>query len=110
MGLKFGRRVRNVWEVIEYGKYKLISEWSPSDDSFQSSFDGSILLDRIAPKLGKRKSELVREVTRREKLLGNMAESGKRSQKDVAETIMGYYGSGPVTGEGEKEVKHLWFP
>jgi len=39
-----------------------------------------------------------------------MAESGKRSQKDVAETIMEYYGSGPTTGEGDKEVKQLWFP
>jgi flagellar protein FlaI len=110
MGLKFGRRVRNVWEIAEYGKYKLISEWSPTDDSFQSSFEGSILLDRIAPKLGKKKRELLEEITRREKVLGNMAKSGKRGQKDVAETIMKYYGSRPMTGDEEKEVKNLWFP
>jgi len=39
-----------------------------------------------------------------------MAKSGKRSQKDVAETIMKYYGSRPTTGDEEKEVKNLWFP
>ncbi|MFQ6094807.1 MAG: type II/IV secretion system ATPase subunit [Candidatus Bathyarchaeia archaeon] len=107
MGLKFGRRVRKIWEIIEYGKYKIISDWSPSDDSFRSNFENSFLLDRIASKLGKGKEKLLQEIRRREEFLKNLVKSGKRSQKDVGEAVMKYYGSRSDIYDGKEEATDL---
>jgi len=93
MGLKFGRRVRNIWEIVDHGKYNLISEWSPIDDTFHSDLEESFLLDRIASRLGKEKKYLMLEIQRRGEILERMADAGKRSQKAVNEAIMRYYNS-----------------
>ena len=109
-GLKFGRRVRKIWEIVEYGKYKTISEWSPSDDSFESSFENSVLLDRIASKLGKKKEELLQEILRRERFLKNMVRSGKRGQKYVAQSIMKYHNFLQLASNEKEEVTRLRTP
>jgi flagellar protein FlaI len=91
MGLTFGRRVRNVWEIIEYGKYNLITEWDPVEDIFHTKFEKSFLLDQIAKKKGLNKNDLLEEIKRREQVLNEVLKSGKRSQKDVTDAITDYY-------------------
>jgi flagellar protein FlaI len=91
MDLTFGRRARNVWEIIEYGKYNLISEWSPTEDTFHTYLDRSCLLEQIAIKKGISKEDLLAEIKRREKVLRDVSESGKRSQRDVTQAITEYY-------------------
>jgi flagellar protein FlaI len=93
MGLSFGRRARNVWEVVDFGKYNLISEWSPTEDKFCTYLEKSYLLDQIAVKKGLTKDDLVAEIGRRQKKLEEVLESGKRSQSDVTQAIIEYYNS-----------------
>ena len=90
MGLTFGRRVRNVWEIIDYGKYKLISEWLPTEDKFHTNLDESRLLEEIAVKKGLTKKDILAEIRRRKKFLKQLIRSGKRSQEEVTESIMKY--------------------
>jgi len=91
MGLAFGRRARNVWEILEYGKYNLISEWSPTKDVFRTDLKNSFLLDQIAIKKGLSKKDLLAEIERREKVLDEVLKAGKRSQREVTEAIINYY-------------------
>ena len=93
MGLSFGRRARNVWEIIEYGKYNLISEWSPTEDIFHTYLERSYLLDQIATKKGLTKDELIAEIKNRENVLDEAIKSGKRSQIEVTQAIIEYYNS-----------------
>ncbi len=93
MGLSFGRRARNVWEVVDFGKYNLISEWSPTEDTFSTFLEKSYLLDQIAVKKGLTKDDLVAEIKRREQKLEEVLKSGKRSQDDVTQAIIEYYNS-----------------
>jgi len=90
MGLTFGRRVRNVWEIIDYGEYNLISEWSPTEDTFQTNLEESHLLEEIALKKGLTKEGVLFEIQKRERYLKHLLRSGKRSQEEVTEAIMKY--------------------
>jgi len=90
MGLTFGRRVRNVWEIIDYGEYNLISEWSPTEDMFQTNLEESHLLEEIALKKGLTKEGVLFEIQKRERYLKHLLRSGKRSQEEVTEAIMKY--------------------
>ena len=91
MGLAFGRRARNVWEVVDYGKYNLISEWSPTEDTFNTYLEKSCLLDQIAAKKGLAKDDLIEDIKRRKRKLEEALKSGKRSQNDVTQAIIEYY-------------------
>jgi len=102
MGLPFGRRARNVWEVLEYGKYNLISEWSPTKDTFRTDLKKSFLLEKIASKKGLTKKDLLKEVTRRETIITEALKAGKRSQKEVTDVIKDYYNKAK---EGEEKMK-----
>jgi len=90
-GPRFGRRIRNVWEVVDFGKYNQISVWLPAKDKFQTDLKESILLERIAEKRGVTKEDLLMEIDRRERLLKAMAERNIRDQREVAQIIMRYY-------------------
>ncbi|MEM2092068.1 MAG: ATPase, T2SS/T4P/T4SS family, partial [Candidatus Bathyarchaeia archaeon] len=90
-GPRFGRRIRNIWEVVDFGKYNQISVWLPTKDKFQTDLRESILLERIAEKRGVTKEDLLMEIDRRERLLKAMAERGIRDQREVAQIIMRYY-------------------
>jgi len=81
----------NIWEIIEYGKYNLISEWSPLEDIFKTHLEKSHLLEQIAVKKGISKEDLLAEIKRRENALNDIIKSGKRSQKDVTQSVIEYY-------------------
>ena len=91
MGLSFGRRARNVWEILDYEKYQLISEWSPTEDKFRTYLEDSRLLEEIALKKGITKKEVLAEIKQRRKFLRQLVRSGIRSQEEVTEAIVQYY-------------------
>ncbi|MEM2514871.1 MAG: type II/IV secretion system ATPase subunit, partial [Candidatus Bathyarchaeia archaeon] len=90
-GPRFGRRIRNLWEVVDFGKYNELATWLPTKDEFQIDLTKSILLDRIAAMRGVKKEDLLKEIDRRERLLKAMAERNIRDQREVAQIIMRYY-------------------
>ncbi len=87
--LSFGRRVRDVWEIVDCGKYKSISEWVPSRDTLRTNFSKSFLLEKIADLRGVKKSELLREINARKKVIKHMVKMGMNSQ-EVAQAIANY--------------------
>jgi len=91
MGLTFGRRARNVWEIVDYGKYQLISEWIPTKDKFHTDLSESYLLEEIALKKGLTKKDILAEINQRKRFLKELIRAGKRSQEEVTEAIMKYY-------------------
>ena len=90
-GLTYGRRMREVHEVLGYGEYKKIFEWDPITDSFKSYVEESYLLEKIAYRSAIPKEALLEEVARREIVLKWMAEKGIRDVKEVAKVIYEYY-------------------
>lgn len=93
MGLRFGRRIRNVWEIVDFGKYNLVSEWSPTDDTFHSNFEDSFLLDKIADKTGKKKKDVILDMQQRSEMLTKLTKDGKKDHRAVTEEIRTYYDS-----------------
>ncbi len=96
-GVAFGRRVRNVWEIIDFGKYHQLSNWIPPQDLLKSDFDNSFLLNKIAEKRGLSKEILLQEINNREEILNKMAKQNIRAQGEVAQAIMQYYEEKQVT-------------
>lgn len=89
--LSFGRRVRSVTEILDYGKYNQIFRWDPAKDSFKTDIKKSVLLQRVAETRGTSVEEVQREVSRRAKTLREMARRGIRDQRAVAKVILAYY-------------------
>jgi flagellar protein FlaI len=90
-GLRFGRRVRSITEILDYGKYNPISRWNPAKDSFRTDIEKSILLRRVAEEKGMPVEEVQEEVRRRAEMLHELIESGIRDQREVANRILAYY-------------------
>jgi flagellar protein FlaI len=90
-GREIGRRVRNVWEVLDYNNYLKVFEWDPSQDNFKSFVEKSKHLEKIAYKLGKSKEEVLEEMERRKEVIRWMLQKNIRSVKEVAKIITEYY-------------------
>jgi flagellar protein FlaI len=90
-GLSFGRRVRTVWEIEDYDQYREISVWNPRRDIFETWFEDSFLLEKIAVERGISKKDILNELENRIVFLKEIVESGVRDQKKVAEKILSYY-------------------
>jgi len=93
MGRAFGRRIRNVWEVVDYGRYITIAEWDPLTDSFKVDLSNSMVLDKIAFKMGKTKEDVLNEIDRRTMILKRMVENDIIDIKGVADVVYSYYSS-----------------
>ena len=107
-GLSFGRRVRTVWEIEEYDQYREVAIWNPRNDSFETWFEDSYLLERIAVSRGQTKQDLLTELEARTKYIAGLVEEGVRDQKEVAERILSYYvkrRGGKDKGATEKAAK-----
>lgn len=89
-GLKFGRRIRNVWEIDDYDNYIEISRWDPSTDTFDIDLQKSIRLRHIANVKGVDVSNIVAEIERRARLLNGLQMRGIRDQREVALRIQEY--------------------
>jgi len=89
--LPFGRRVINLWDVEDFGKYDLLVNWTPPKDSFETNFSKSFLLERIAGKRASSINSLLKEIDEREGFLRKLKERNIRDQKEVANAIMNYH-------------------
>ena len=90
-GLRFGRRVRSVTEILDFEKYNPISRWNPAKDSFETAVGKSILLQRVAETKGMSVKQVREEVKRRAEVLHQLAEEGIRDQREVANRVLAYY-------------------
>jgi len=107
-GLSFGRRVRTIWEIEDFDQYREVAVWNPRSDTFETWFEDSILLERIAVGSGRSKQDLLSELEARTKYLTEIISEGIRDQKEVAEKILSYYSSKreeKETGKKKKKVK-----
>ena len=98
-GLNFGRRVRTIWEIEDYDQYREVAVWNPRTDEFETWFEDSYLLEKIASISGRPKQDLLKELDKRTKLLKDLVENNIRDQKQVADKILSYY----MTQDEEKE-------
>jgi flagellar protein FlaI len=89
--LKVARRVRMAWEIEDFQKYVNIYNWAPQDDLFLSNVKDSIVLMRIAEKIGKSRTWIFNEMERRKNVIHWMAEKGIRNVNDVARIVYQYY-------------------
>ncbi|MEB3860242.1 MAG: type II/IV secretion system ATPase subunit [Desulfurococcales archaeon] len=85
------RRVTNVWEIEDYGSYRLISFWNPSTRKHEIELDRSMLLARIAEEEGKTLDEILEEAERREEVIKWMAVTGTTDYREVSKVIHEYY-------------------
>ena len=90
-GLNFGRRIRTIWEIEEFEQYREVAVWNPRNDTFDTWFENSVLLERVALITGKTKMALLEELEVRRKYIHKIVEEGIRDQKEVAEKILEYY-------------------
>ena len=93
-GLKFGRRVRTVWEIADYGDYRVVASWDPKRDDFNLSLEASVKLSQISEMRGLTLEELQLEIERRSRLLEEMARRGIRRQEEVSRVIQEYLRTG----------------
>lgn len=95
-GLKFGRRVREVWEIEDYEKYKEISVWDPTTDTFKVDLSQSIKLKYISELKGVALQNILDEVDRRERLLEKLVKNNVRDQKEVVRNVQEYLKVGEI--------------
>ncbi len=91
MGMSIGRRARMVWEVEDFEKYVNIFSWVPQDDIFLSRARDSLVLMRIAERLGKSRRWIINELERRKTVIRWMADKSIHNVKDVARIVYQYY-------------------
>ncbi|MEM1556952.1 MAG: type II/IV secretion system ATPase subunit [Candidatus Bathyarchaeia archaeon] len=113
MGLSFGRRIREVYEVIDYGVYERISSWNPVTDTYTSNFKKSEMLRKIAIKYGISVESVLEELSRRALLLHDLLVHGIRNNLDIRREITRYRLLNPfpatVIQKGGLETR-LWHP
>jgi flagellar protein FlaI len=90
-GLNFGRRVRTIWEIEDYDQYREVAVWNPRSDTFETWFENSIILEKIAAIKGVSRQDLLLEIEKRREYLSELIEKDIRDQKEVAERILAYY-------------------
>ncbi|QOJ78081.1 type II/IV secretion system ATPase subunit [Infirmifilum lucidum] len=86
----FARRVKHVWEVEEYEKYREIVRWDPVKDVHRVVSE-SYHLRYIAERTGKKVEDLYREIERRRVVLKWLQVKGIKETKDVFTYINRYY-------------------
>lgn len=87
----FGRRVTHVWEIRDFDDYIPIFEWSPAEDTFYGELNNSILLPRLAAKLGVSVDKIFEEIRIRAKLMRWLLDNNIRHFKEVFKYINEYY-------------------
>ncbi len=102
---KFARRVRYVWEIEDYEKYREIVRWDPTTDRHMIVGE-SFHINFLAKRLGKTAKELYEEITRRRIFLEWMKNKGIKETKEVFKYINKYY-MNPETAyeEAYRELK-----
>jgi archaeal flagellar protein FlaI len=99
----FGRRLTSISEVIDYEKYQLIAKWNPINDTFQTTFEESKQLQRIAVRHGLTLKDILREIQHRTLLIHNLRENGITKNTDLSKFITNYYVESQSTKMQDKE-------
>ncbi|MDI9619633.1 MAG: ATPase, T2SS/T4P/T4SS family [Candidatus Nezhaarchaeota archaeon] len=89
-GTAFGRRIRSVAEVVDYGEYRKIASWNPVSDRLECSFGDSEMLRRIAVKLGVGRDHVLDELYRRALFFRNLRLRGVRGNAAVRREMAKY--------------------
>lgn len=105
--LKIARRVISVDEVIEYGKYLRVFEWSPSSDSFVAHrLEDSYKLKKLARDRGMSIDEILEEIDRRVLILDWLRKQGIRNYKEIGAVFEQYHNNPKEVFEKiEKQVE-----
>jgi flagellar protein FlaI len=85
------RRVRYMWEVVDFDSYQLVGEWDPRTDGFKSYLKESTLLKRLGVRLVKTVDELLTELERRRMVLDWMVRRGITKPEDVNRVVLQFY-------------------
>jgi flagellar protein FlaI len=104
-GLTFGRRVRTIWEIEDYDQYREVAVWNPRSDTFETWFENSFLLEKIAATKGVPKQDLLIELEKRREYLAELVENDIRDQEEVAERILAYYTHQRENSRKEQDTK-----
>ena len=104
-GLNFGRRVRTIWEIEDYDQYREVAVWNPRSDTFETWFENSYLLEKIAAIKGVPRQDLLIEIEKRREYLAELIENDIRDQEEVAERILAYYTNQKENSKKEQETK-----
>jgi len=89
--LTFGRRLKEVAEIIDYEEYRTIATWNPIDDRFQVNLKESEILQKIVLKHGITMKDILQEIERRALLLRDLTIKGIKKNEEVAKHITNYY-------------------
>jgi flagellar protein FlaI len=89
--LAFGRRLKEIVEIVDYEEYKPIAKWKPVDDTFKVDLKESDVLPKIALKHGVSVREALEEIERRAILIRSLLAKGVKKNEDVAKQITNYY-------------------
>jgi len=85
------RRVRNVWEVVDYDSYLMVGEWDPVNDAFRSYLGESSLLRRLGVRHMRTVDEFLTEIERRRIVLDWMVRRRITDPEDVNALVLQYY-------------------
>jgi flagellar protein FlaI len=109
--VKFGRRVTSISEVIEYEEYRSIAKWNPINDTFQTAFEDSEILRKIALRQGLALPEVLSEIQHRTLMIHKLREKGVTKNSDLSRFITDYYVEGQFLndkhGKEEKDNADL---
>jgi flagellar protein FlaI len=90
-GATFGRRIKSLTEIIEYGKYRTICEWNPVNDVFNIDLTKSFLLPKIAERHGLTVKDVLEETKNRVDFIHDLRARGIRNNVELAKCITNYY-------------------
>ncbi len=104
-GMTFGRRIKSINEVVDYEKYKTISSWNPTTDSFAVDLRKSYQLKKVALKHGISLAKVLSELEARANFIHNLKVKGVRKNVELAKHIANYYLENQFPKAVEKEVR-----
>jgi flagellar protein FlaI len=90
-GITFGRRVKELVEIVDYEDYKTVSQWNPIDDTFKVNLAESVLLNKIAARYGVPLKSILDEAASRASFLRTLKVNGIRKNVELAKNITNYY-------------------
>jgi flagellar protein FlaI len=88
--VKFGRRIRTIWEIEDSDKFREISKWEPSTDTFMTKIEDSLLLRKVAQVSGMPLETVIEEFDKREQYIKKLLLDNVRDQREVGFKILSY--------------------
>jgi hypothetical protein len=83
--------MREVYEILDYGRYERIAYWDPVSDTYVTDFKKSEMLRRIALRHGVDFELVLEELAKRALLFHDLLRQGVKGNNEVRREIMRYY-------------------